>query len=342
MKVRIDALDTLTFGVGKPSVWGEDTFGFGMFPPFPSVVRGAARASYLYENGAFDDSGTDKDPTEEYAVAEYALLLNKSPHFPVPADFVLIDKKNLVQMELEKNDGLSSLTTPNQLRVNSDGKAEPAEKQYISREDLEAYLNGGTVTDYTSLSDHIIEESRIGIYRERDTKTVKDGMLYHVPLTRLENKNNSAAILANIDNFSVKSEPIRFGGENKVACFSEYSETISPKAPGSINGDGSFKLYLATPAIFDGGYLPDLPVKATLLTAAVNGYESAGGFDMKERRPKPMRRAVKAGSVYYYRLDENTEENRKAVLALHKTSICDENYRKDGFGICYIGKILGG
>ena len=41
MKVKITALDTLSFGVGQPSVWGEDTFRAGMFPPFPSVVRGA-------------------------------------------------------------------------------------------------------------------------------------------------------------------------------------------------------------------------------------------------------------------------------------------------------------
>jgi len=344
VKVRINALDTLNFGVGKPSVWGEDSFGLGMFPPFPSVVRGAARASYLYENGAFDVSGTDNDPTDNFTVAEYALLFNDCPYFPVPADFVLVEnesdskKKDLVQMKFKENDNLSSLTTPYRLWVDADGKATPAERHYVSRKDLEAYLNGETVADCVPLSKFITEESRIGIYREHDTKTVKDGMLYHVPLTRM----NDAAILANIDGFSCDNEPIRFGGENKVACFNEYGEAISPNAPDSINSDGSFKLYLATPAAFKDGYLPDLPVKATLLAAAVNGYESAGGFDMKERRPKPMRRAVKAGSVYFYQLNENTDENRKAILSLHGKSISVENSRKDGFGICYIGKIKEG
>jgi len=59
---------------------------------------------------------------------------------------------------------------------------------------------------------------------------------------------------------------------------------------------------------------------------------------MKAKRPKPMRRAVRAESVYYYELTDNTHENRNAVLKLHGTSISDFS-REDGFGISYIGKI---
>ncbi|MDR1194019.1 MAG: hypothetical protein LBK98_07645 [Peptococcaceae bacterium] len=332
MKVRITALDTLTFGVGIPSVMGEDTFGVSMFPPFPSVIRGAARAGWLYENGSFDIADTGSDPTKDYAVTEYALLLNNVPHFPAPADFVLSeDGKTLIQRELRENDGLSSLATPYQLWVSADGKVVSAETRYLALESLERYLSGTSVTECVPLTDYVISESKLGIYRGRDTNTVKKGALYRSPLIRL----NNAALAANIDG-AAAGGLIRFGGENKVANFAAYDGAISPR--GAIGDDGRFKLYLATPAFLRGGYLPALPVKARLLTAAVYGCDSIGGFDMRAKRPKPMRRAVKAGSVYYYELEDNTDGNRAAVLALHGGSV-SEYSREDGFGICYIGKI---
>jgi CRISPR-associated protein Cmr3 len=342
MKVKIRALDTLTFGVGKPAVWGEDSFGAGIFPPFPSVVRGAVRAAWLHENGSFDLADTEGDPTRDYAVTEYALLLNDAPYFPAPADFVWNeDSKTLMQCELRENDGLSSLTTPYQLWANADGKMTTAEKRYISLKDLQAYLNGERVAESVPLTDYVTSESKIGIFRGRDTNTVREGMLYRSPLTRLkgEKRNDdgfyTAALAASV-NGAETDGLIRFGGENKTASFAAYAGAISPS--GAIGDDGKFKLYLATPAIFKGGHLPELPVKARLLTAAVYGYDSVGGFDMKAKRPKPMRRAVKAGSVYFYELAENTPENRAAAAhALHGASISDYSY-SDGFGICYIGK----
>ncbi|MDR1070714.1 MAG: hypothetical protein LBL37_08050 [Gracilibacteraceae bacterium] len=340
MKIQISALDTLTFGVGKPSVWGEDTFGAGMFPPFPSVVRGAARAGWLHENGSFDIADMENDPTKDCAVTEYALLLNGIPHFPVPADHVWSeDDKTLIRCELQENDGLSSLRTPFQLWVNADGKVIPAERRYISRSTLQNYLDGETITESVPLSDYITPESRIGVYKERGTGAVKQGMLYRSPLTRLVGTGrNTAALAASISGADTVSRLTRFGGENKVADFTAYGGEISPNP--AIDEDGGFKLYLATPAIFKNGYLPELPVPAELLTAAVYGCDSAGGFDMKAGRPKQTRRAVRAGSVYYYKLTENTAENRGIVTSLHAASISDYS-REDGCGICYIGKVRG-
>jgi CRISPR-associated protein Cmr3 len=339
MKIKINALDTLTFGVGKPSVWGEDTFGAGMFPPFPSVIRGAVRASWLYENGSVELADTDDDPTKSYAITEYAVLFNGEPHFSVPADYLLDNEtKKLVPCELKDNDGLSSLTTPCQLWVNADGKVSSADRQYISREELQNYLNGETLVHSVQLSDYITDESKIGIFIERGSGTAKKSMLYRSPLTRLANAEKNASLAVNISGADKIPGLTRFGGENKVANFTAYCGDISPSlVDGAIGEDGRFKLYIASPAIFESGCLPELPVPAELLTAAVYGYDNAGGFDMKRNQPKPMRRAVRAGSVYYYKL--KNPDNREKILALHGTSISGDYTRKDGFGICYIGKI---
>jgi CRISPR-associated protein Cmr3 len=341
MKVKISALDTLTFGVGKPSAWGEDSFGKGMFPPFPSVARGAMRAGWLYENGTADIADTEEDETKKCFISEYALLLNGEPYFPTPADYVLCENDKLKKCTLQCNDNLSNLKTTHQLWADDDGKLKPAEKRYITREALECYLADDEIKDSAALSDYISEENKIGIYRNRGTNTVKQGMLYNSPLKRLENGNNSAALVANFEGLVFRGL-IRFGGESKVASFTEWRGNISPGLPdGAVSKDGNFKVYLATPAFFSGGYLPaflkEENTYAKLLTAAIYGYESIGGFDVKKKCPKQMLRAVKAGSVYYCKLKENTEENRQKVLSLHGKSI-SEFYAQDGFGICYIGK----
>ncbi|MCL2410413.1 MAG: hypothetical protein FWC97_02105 [Treponema sp.] len=348
MKMEINALDTLTFGVGKPSVWGEDTFGAGMFPPFPSVIRGAARAAWLYENGSCEIADTHDDPTKNYIVNEYAVLFDGKPYFPVPADYLLGNlgdsdnsKKTLIPCKLQDNDGLSNATHC-QLWADACGKVLSAEGQYIPKEELQNYLNGEKLTEFASvpLSDYITDESKIGIFKDRKSGTVKTSMLYRSPLTRLANAGKTASLAVDISGIDKTPGLVRFGGENKVADFTAYNHDISPNLPknGAIGEDGSFKLYIATPAIFKSGWLLDLP-EAELLTAAVYGYDNVGGFDMKRQRPKPMRRAVRAGSVYYYKLKDSDDcGNREKVLALHGTSISDY-CREDGFGICYIGKI---
>jgi CRISPR-associated protein Cmr3 len=342
MIYRVNALDTLSFGAGKPSVRGEDTFGVGMFPPFPSVIRGAFRTARLSEHIAgIDVMNTDGDTTKGYTITQYALSLGGIPHFPAPADTVFRDEdSSLKLLGLRKNDELSSLELPYQLWADIDGKVAPPEGRYISLETLRSCLND-KITDIPSvpLSNYITAENRIGIYRERGTHTVKESMLFKTPLTRTEGKSGKLELIVGIDGIEPTSGGIlRLGSHGKVAAFSQDGANLS--WDGEISDGGVFKLYLATPAIFENGWYPtnDKLLNAELLASAVSGYDNIGGFDIKENHPKPMRRAVKAGSVYYFRLRENTEENRKGILALHGKSVsCERD--GDGFGICYIGRV---
>jgi CRISPR-associated protein Cmr3 len=334
MKVKIDPLDTLVFGRGKPSVWGEDTFGAGMFPPYPSVIRGAARANYLHIHGNYDMADTDLDPTRSFAVTSYALYIDGKPYFRAPADFVLEGEK-LRKCELRKNDGLSNLTTEGQLWASAEDKVESAENRYIDLEAIEAYLNGeNSQPSSISLGDFIANESRIGIFKNRETGTVRESMLYRTPLMRLENaQHKKVSLVASIDGAENLSGLTRFGGESKVADFKAFEGRIIPHAP-EISGD-VFKLYLSTPTLLGNGYLPKIP-GTSLLAAAVYGYDSVGGFDMKANAPKPMRRAVKAGSVYYYRITDQSKCGQ--IEAMHGKSISDY-CPEDGFGIALIGNV---
>ena len=105
-----------------------------------------------------------------------------------------------------------------------------------------------------------------------------------------------------------------------------------------IDKSKKFKLYLATHAIFDDGWLPKcLHGAIELITAAVGNYVTIGGWDVANRSPKDAYRAVPAGSVYYFRLINGTKA--ETVLdCLHYKNIGDQR-TQEGFGLAYVGAL---
>jgi CRISPR-associated protein Cmr3 len=58
---------------------------------------------------------------------------------------------------------------------------------------------------------------------------------------------------------------------------------------------------------------------------------------MAENKPKPMYRAVPEGSVYYFKLLDNSEEERVRE-AFHLKNISDIN-AEEGFGLALVGGV---
>jgi CRISPR-associated protein Cmr3 len=358
MKLRIRANDTLHFGRGKSAARGEDAFATEMFPPYPSVFLGALRAVWLSANPEkipFADE--NEDPTRNHKLTFHAMLLDDKLYFPAPADAVMIGSANereglLHLLRPEKNDGLSGLALPYYLWAAGDGKIVPPDGYYIDADVLRAYLSGnGAPLPCVRLSDYTEREVRIGIALDRNTRTAAEHMLYNVTMTRTENarfafdpKRGNVEFAVGLDDGGAKLPwdhgLLLLGSHGKTASWTEYE--FDDAFAGDIGENGVFRLYLATPGIFDGGWLPKLSgFGLELLAAAVSGYESVSGYDMKRNKPKALRRAVRAGSVYYYRLEENTSENRKRIRdALHGKSV-SEHRAHEGFGICYLGAVKG-
>ena len=79
-------------------------------------------------------------------------------------------------------------------------------------------------------------------------------------------------------------------------------------------------VYLASPAVFASPApwrLPGLESfpELELVAAAVGKPLAVGGWDMKTREAKPLRRAVPAGSVYYLRLSDEVSGPDATVVA---------------------------
>ncbi len=199
-----------------------------------------------------------------------------------------------------------------------------------------------------NLSDYITLEPKIGIGRNRTTRTTSDEQkLYRVEMQRPENESGEQlSLVVKFNGLDIPPRGfMKLGGEGKATYYKETNETTieAPKLGGNI-----FKIYLATPAIFNHGWLPlglrmeenligtYKELKLKLLTAAVGKYISIGGFDMKKKKSKIMYRAVPAGSVYYFKLLNG--DMSEVISIFHNKSISDIQ-AKEGFGISFVGEV---
>jgi CRISPR-associated protein Cmr3 len=340
MKIKITANDTLHFGSGKSTNAGESSFGAAMFPPYPTVFLGALRSAYLSQNPEYITTANQPgDPTLEYKLTFFAMLIDGVPHFPAPADtYVVGDSPKLSLLSLKENDGLSSHKLPYYLWTDHDGKVLTPEGRYVCADVLGEYLTGeGGARPSVKLSDYTEREIRVGIARDNYSRAAADSMLYNSAMTRPW--GCEFAVELDGGKLPTSSGLIRLGKHGKTAAY--WTCDFGTTLPWSIGENGVFKLCFATPAIFDCGSIPTLPdglPEVELIASAVSGYENVGGYDMRENRPKPMERAVKAGSVFYYRLADNTEENRAAVAEKLHGKCISPKYEQAGFGLCYVGK----
>ncbi|HOV79918.1 MAG TPA: type III-B CRISPR module-associated Cmr3 family protein, partial [Bacillota bacterium] len=222
---------------------------------------------------------------------------------------------------------------------------------------MAGYLNASQKEfHYILLSDFVLAEPKTGIGRDKATGTAKDHMLYRVTMRRLEprmrkgSENQATSILVDFTGLDLPERGLlKLGGEGKAVFYEtpgpDVEKSLCFTAPELCGG--RFKLYLATPALFAGGWLPGWldektltgeyrGLKLRLLTAATGKYLSIGGFDMQAGKPKVMRRAVPAGSVYYF---EVTGGDPSEVMEVFHRANLSDYCPEQGFGHVLVGGV---
>ena len=373
----LEAFDTLFFRDGRPFSMGDETWADGIFPPSPSVVYGALRSGYFAQHiDQISNAQTSADPTVGLVID--ALCYRISPDdifcFPAPLDLIeRTDKTSRLRQEesddkrfaaemllLERiADGCSSLgDTLGMLKTG--GRVEPIEKGLIDTDELTRYLcignSGGDLhTSYQlrKLSDYICSEPKVGIGRDDQTRSSSDtGKLYRVGLLRPSANGAKGRIdlVVACKNLLLPDHGIlRLGAEGKCVVYGSGEMPEIDISPISHSESRCFKLYFMTPAIFDKGWVAEWMLNGTykgisfdFIGASIGRSLYLGGFDMKSGRPKPMRRAVPAGSVYYFELKEGNTLGAcfdQLRDAFHGRSLADSSYCKceQGYGIALLG-----
>ncbi len=380
MHLRIKAVDTLFFRDGRPFTAGEESWAETIFPPFPTVLYGALRSAYFAENPQELKllCAGEKDPTASLVISGFNLLIETFRYYSLPKDCLALkeqgeDSKEAKVLRLQKVDKEVYSNYPFEYCLVGGEGSKEIEDGYVSKDELAEYLNGSSTIFYEQLQRFICREPKIGIMRSRLTGAAKEEMLYQVEMlrtatTRTPQKINVGMEEVNVDlevEFSgfnlAKNGIMRFGGEGKAAAYQASNQQDAIPLPDGLDSDSLFKLVLTTPAIFEGknnrgelenrwypgwlnenfcGTIPGTPLKVKLIAAAIGRPLVRGGFDLKNKKPKPAYRVIPEGSVFYFAILEKEGKNKvqESLSAIHGRSISD-CLQEAGLGLCYVGRV---
>ena len=192
-------------------------------------------------------------------------------------------------------------------------------------------------------------EPRTSVALDDETGTGRSGRLFTVAFTRTDSE---VGFLLRLEDDAGAVPPkgwLRLGGEARAAHFTrvDASKTAGGDLLSTIQKKGRFKLVLTTPAVFEQGWRPDVVDRdgrgtlagcsVQLRGAAVEGHEPLGGWDIAAGRPKTTRRAVPAGGVYFFDLEDPSDAPRLAENGVILSLAGTDDDRKQGLGLAALG-----
>jgi CRISPR-associated protein Cmr3 len=194
------------------------------------------------------------------------------------------------------------LRTPRQVK--------PAGGHWLDGEGLLAHLQGRAPIATLRTDALYRREMRLGIALEASSRTASDGALY---TTEAVSFVPGAGFLVGIDGAPDLPDAgwLRLGGDGRGA---RWQRVDFHPPPMSVPQEGRFRLVLATPALFDSGWLPEGVTleangvhrlrgegfAARLACAALPRHDVVSGWDLARWAPKTAQRVVPAGAVYWF------------------------------------------
>ena len=141
---------------------------------------------------------------------------------------------------------------------------------------------------------------------------------------------------------------VRLGGEGRTATLQPGPSFL--QAPGDLEGD-RLCLSFVTPALSaSGGYPPGFAEdrlegeiagrRLRLVAAALPGFATVGGWDLARHQPKPLRRAVPAGSVFVFEPVDGGKVRPADFDGIRLSDYDDEGLAQQGFGFVVAGLSL--
>lgn len=363
--------DPLIFGDGKSYSAAPGERSQSMPFPFPATLAGAVRtlAGTDAQTGKFDEAKISA--LKQMAVHGPILAqldMNGSITdwlFPAPADALLVEEGGQVKRyslgpgslpadSATNLDGLN-LMFPNQVVRHKVSSNAPRFWRWQAMKDWLNAASDGVVNPDTLGIKGLTREIRTHVRIDPQTKTGQDGMLFQTSgmeflLTEQGQQKRWKQVLqlalAARTNASLNEGWGSIGGERRVARW-QVSGQGFPACPVEIKQkivqQKHCRLVLATPAVFAQGYLPAwllqaFGAKAAVRAAACARYQTVSGWDYERKKPKPTRRLVPAGSVYFLRLEGSEADIEKFVDAVWLNPVSDaEQDRLDGFGLALLG-----
>lgn len=356
MQIELQPFDTLFVRDGKPFSMGEDVWANGVFPPPPSVMYGALRTAHFTNRlKDLEEAGGSNDITSSLRINRLLLSKEGKVFFPSPFDLVQ-SKKDESEIEILKIKEASFVSSnPSGFILDSTEVAQPVEssggKAYLDLIDFNKYLNGKVGIVPLENNCFFEREPKIGIQKDWTTGGAAEGKLYRVEMFRPKDGIGLFVDWSAGEDLAIHASGfLKVGGEGKAVSYTGSQSKFEVKMP-EIE-DHRFKLVFATPSVFQNGWLPSgidpkslmgewRGYQVKILAAAFDRPVHLGGFNMRTKHqkggPKPMRKALPAGAVYY--LEVQNVDAKEAASAFHGKCISDFGLEREGFGLVYVGKV---
>ncbi|HZU05388.1 MAG TPA: type III-B CRISPR module-associated protein Cmr3 [Chloroflexota bacterium] len=372
LRLMLEPLDIWLFRDGRPFTAGSDALARSRFPPSPYTVYGMLRSLLLFQAAS---RGVVTDlrfgAAVDHAVGapdDFTRLSLRGPllarwhgqrvirYFPAPRDLVWAGTDHQAQPLLPAAAPLDGMVSSGLRPLWVQQAEAPAGlgDAWLAEDAFHAYLAGAkTGEDSPSplrgepASALYLRELRPGVGLDRQRRTAAEHLLYAVEYIRPRPGVGLVVdVLAGLDTAPML---LGFGGEGRGArctTLALEAETPPPEVHRRVSASGRVKLVLATPALFAQGWLPAWVDPATLETragqpplrlvaAAVPRGELIGSFDLVAGKPRPARRAVPAGSVYFF--EEREPGAAAAALARWYGQCLSDEHAAIGFGLSYAG-----
>lgn len=368
--------DPLIFRDGKPFTATPGERANSMPFPYPSTLAGAVRT----RSGTNPQTGFDTSRVNELLnktvrgpiLVELDSESNITEHyFPAPADALLIEENddqhiyryalapmNLPEKNLTDLSGLF-LVAPSRQIKNKPSKNAPRFWKWNELADwlLEA-KDSSEPFDFQQIGLGALPlDRRTHVSIDPLIQASQEGALFQtsgLEFTRavLDDDHrikNAHSLGLALETDAALTPGMGFlGGERRVAQWQMTTNAMPNTDKLSdiktqIKMDKRCRLFLATPAYFSKGHLPEyLETKfgAKVVAVASPRYQTISGWDYSKPNggePKPTRRLVPAGSVYFLDLSEVKDIDTFFDSVWLKTISDNEQLRRDGFGLALLG-----
>ena len=328
---RLEPVDTLFFRDGTPFAAGsapQDGVN-SLFPPHPTTVAGALRAGLAQANGwnghgrwperVSNVLGDGSDDLGLVSIDGPFLLRDNEPLYRAPRHLLgATDSAGWQPRVLLRPGPAAACDLGDAVRLpetpsygDETAALKPGDRQWLTPAGMEAVLRGElpSTTELVASDALWKEEPRIGLERERHTRSAKEGMLYSTRHVRLIHAVSLGVRVAGIPGSWTLpfGRLVPLGGESRlVECRRWTVDPILTVPRESIVASRRVAVIALSPLDIDAavatGREPLVVPGGSdvrIVSACLDRPLRIGGWDALARRPLPLRPVLAPGSVLF-------------------------------------------
>ena len=361
---QVEPVDTWFFRDATPfTAWSAPQEQVdSLFPPYPPTVVGALRAELARLNGwngagswpseLCEVLGNGPDDLGKLSFGGPFLLCDEQPLFRAPRHLLgaadsngwcpaaLLRPGSPVACDLGDSVRLPELPDT----ASGIERLKPGDEAWLTMAGMRAVLGGELPAASEVVSNDALwaKEPRIGLQRERHTRTAEEGMLYSTRHVRPRHGVALGMYVTGVPPDWVRTvdRVAPLGGENRLASCMKWTPDVHLDAPVErIRSTRRVVLVALSPLDLDEAVHPGAPVVglegARIVCACLERPHRVGGWDSLARRPLPLRSVLPPGSALFCDIADG--ERFAAAATADGGMACIGSRQECGFGLVALG-----